>query len=103
MKNLWLSIFAWSILSASKLKTIQVREGTQSGEIILDLKSEFNFEGETVRHFKLQKESDIIHVTDDGQVILKSLLDREELCQQNENCRFVSTVSLPIFTNLRKI
>ena len=93
MKNLWLSIFAWSILSASKLKTIHVREGTQSGEMVLDLHSAFDFTGDTVRHFKLQKESSVIDVSDDGKVLLKTLLDREELCGQGETCKFVSTVS----------
>jgi len=57
-KILWLSIFAWSILSASKLKTLPVQEGTESGEIVFDLRKGFDFPGATIRHFKLQKESD---------------------------------------------
>lgn len=60
----------------------------------MDLHSAFDFTGDTVRHFKLQKESSVIDVSDDGKVLLKTLLDREELCGQGETCKFVSTVAV---------
>jgi len=71
-----------------------VKEGTQAGENILNLLEAFDFEGNIQRHFKLQKGDEIVQVTDDGQVLLRSLLDREQLCGSEEACIFKSTIAV---------
>ena len=89
-----MSIFAWSILSASKLKTIRVKEGTQAGENILNLLEAFDFEGNIQRHFKLQKGDEIVQVSHGTELtlidsLLKALIHKLSGFQNFNNATFL--------------